>query len=115
MGPGVSHWYRGFVSPNNICGKLKFFVPEDIVRDRSVRQRPGELGITLHSFTSPRLKMVHRLAEQHDLAPTAISKNELGEDSFVFVGPDGVAWEIIEAGPTTSRPVTEFSLVTTGH
>ncbi|MEX1311626.1 MAG: hypothetical protein AB1Z65_14465 [Candidatus Sulfomarinibacteraceae bacterium] len=22
MAPGASHWYRGFVSPNNICGKL---------------------------------------------------------------------------------------------
>lgn len=115
MGPGVSHWYRGFVSPNNICGKLKFFVPMDIVRDRSSRQRPGELGITLHSFTSPRLSKVHNLATEHGLSPTPIAANEFGEDSFVFVGPDGVAWEIIEAAPTASRPVTEFAIEPTGH
>ena len=36
MEDGHSHWYRGFVSPNNICGKLKFFISRDpkFVRDR---------------------------------------------------------------------------------
>ena len=50
MRPGETHWYRGFVSPNNICGKLKFFVPRDLsmVPDRSAEQRVGAVGITLH-------------------------------------------------------------------
>ncbi len=34
MAPGDSHWYRGFVSPNNICGKLKFFVARDPLQAR---------------------------------------------------------------------------------
>ena len=54
--PGVSYQYRGFVSPNNICGKLKFISPPDDgnIRERSSRQRIGALGITLHSLWRPR-------------------------------------------------------------
>ena len=46
MEPGESHWYRGFVSPNNICGKIKLFAPVDpeYVRDRSARQAVGAGG-----------------------------------------------------------------------
>jgi len=110
MEPGESHYYQGFVSPNNISGKLKFFSARDpeFVRDRSQNQRIGELGITLHSFFTPKLAMVRELAEQNDLNPTDIVENEFGEQSFLFVGPDGVAWQILEAPDLTNEPLTEL-------
>lgn len=113
MEPGESHWYRGFVSPNNISGKIKLFVATDpgFVRDRSERQRVGEMGMTLHSFYTPKLSMVHQLAEQEGLQPTAIMKNEFGEKSFVFRGPDGVSWQILQQGKIKRAPVTEFKLI----
>ena len=110
MEPGESHYYKGFVSPNNISGKLKFFSARDpaFVRDRSDRQRVGELGITLHSFFTPKLELVHDLALQNDLNPTKIGENEFGEQSFNFVGPDGVAWQILESPGLANPPVTEL-------
>jgi catechol 2,3-dioxygenase-like lactoylglutathione lyase family enzyme len=111
MTPGASHWYRGFVSPNNICGKLKFFVPRVPRPDRSEHQRPGELGITLHSVYTPKLEKVHELARRHGLAVTGITKNEFEEDSFVISGPDGATWQVIGRPRSESPPVTEFELV----
>jgi hypothetical protein len=111
MPPGASHWYRGFVSPNNICGKLKFFVPRIPKPDRSEHQRPGEKGITLHSVYTPKLEMVHGLAREHGLAATAIMANEFGEPSFVISGPDGSAWQVIERAGSVHQPVLEFELV----
>jgi hypothetical protein len=111
MAPGSSHWYRGFVSPNNICGKLKFFVPLVPRPDRSEQQRPGELGITLHSVYTPRLEKVHELARRHGLTVTGITKNEFEEDSFVISGPDGATWQVIGRSGSESPPVTEFKLV----
>ena len=110
MEPGESHYYKGFVSPNDISGKLKFFSARDpaFVRDRSANQRVGELGITLHSFFSPKLEMVHDLAVQNDLKPTDIIQNEFGERSFLFVGPDQVSWQILEAPVLKVEPVTEL-------
>jgi uncharacterized glyoxalase superfamily protein PhnB len=110
MVPGSSHWYRGFVSPNNICGKLKFFVPLDQRPDRSGNQRPGEKGITLHSVTVPNLRMVHDLAFEHSLEITPIGDNEFGEKSFVISGPDGSTWQVIEREGSQNPPVTEFKL-----
>ena len=55
MEGGYSHWYQGWVSPNNICGKLKFFMATSPKPDRSAHQRVGELGITLHSFYTAKL------------------------------------------------------------
>ena len=111
MEPGESHWYRGFVSPNDISGKLKFFISRDpdYVRDRSNHQRVGELGITLHSLFTPKLSEVHRLAIQGGLAPTEIMDNEFGEKSFLFTGPDGVTWQILEAPKLNAPPVTELN------
>jgi hypothetical protein len=111
MVPGSSHWYRGFVSPNNICGKLKFFVPRVPRPDRSENQRPGELGITLHSVYTPKLEMVHGLAKRHGLTTTDITKNEFGEQSFVISGPDGSAWQVIGRSESENPPVLEFNLV----
>ena len=112
MAPGESHWYRGFVSPNNICGKIKLFSAIDpaYVRDRSDRQRIGQAGITLHSYFTPRLKMVHTLAREHGLESSHINKNEFGEESFLLTGPDGVRWQIISKRKTRNRPVTRLDL-----
>jgi len=113
--PGESHWYWGFVSPNNICGKLKFFVPRSQFKeDRSANQRPGELGITLHSFYTPKLRMVYDLVKKDNkLIATEIMKNEFGEQCFVFKGPLGCTWQIIEKKSIQNTPVKElkFELV----
>ena len=113
MEPGESHWYLGFVSPNNICGKLKFVAARDpgYVRDRSRQQRVGEPGITLHSLYTPELEYVHALAVEHGLQPSAVMENEFAELSFVFTGPDGVTWQILEQPVVKNKPVTEFELV----
>ncbi len=110
MGPGRSHWYRGFVSPNDISGKLKFFSLEGLHQadDRSARQRPGELGITLHSLWTPRLAQVHQLAVAAGLEPTVMQRNEFDERSFVLRGPDGASWQIIQRERSVWQPVTEF-------
>jgi len=115
MEPGTSHWYRGFVSPNDICGKLKFFLPTGPRPDRSKRQRVGELGITLHSVFAPKIEPIHRAAAESGLDPSPIGDNEFRERSFLFVGPDGAAWQIIERAGSTEAPVTEFELVRTSH
>lgn len=115
MVPGSSHWYRGFVSPNDICGKLKFFVPRVPRPDRSANQRPGEGGITLHSVTVPNLKMVHDLALEHRLEVEGITDNEFGESSFVISGPDGSTWQVIERAKSENTPVTELELVTVNN
>ena len=113
MEPGESHWYRGFVSPNNICGKLKFFTARDPAheRDRRGHQRPGELGITLHSLYTPALEYVHELAVEHGLQPSPILPNEFRERTFLFTGPDGVTWQILEQPTVSNTPTTEFELV----
>jgi hypothetical protein len=111
MPDGYSHWYRGFVSPNNICGKLKFFIPRAPKPDRSEHQRIGELGISLHSFYSPKLAMVYDLVQKQKIKSTQITKNELNENCFTFVGPDGVAWQIIEKiNPPKNKPINKFEL-----
>jgi len=113
MEPGESHWYRGFVSPNNVCGKLKFFsaLDPEHVRDRSRRQRVGELGITLHSLYTPELEFVHELATEHGLKPSAILENEFSEQSFVFTGPDGATWQILDQPIVRNEPTTRFELL----
>lgn len=112
MGEGTAHWYRGFVSPNNICGKLKFFTARDpeFVRDRSAQQKLGELGITMHTVFTPKIGMVHTLANEHGLEPTKRIRNEFGEDSFFFVGPDGSSWQILEQPEMNNVVSTEFKL-----
>lgn len=108
MEAGYSHHYWGFVSPNNICGKLKFFLPRAPRPDRSAHQRVGEMGITLHSFYTPKLEMVHRLVQEHGLNPKAITENEFGERSFFFSDKAGVSWQIIEEGEIKNTAVKEL-------
>jgi hypothetical protein len=108
MPDGYSHYYRGFVSPNNICGKLKFFVTRGNKPDMTAHQRVGELGMTLHSLFTNKLSMVHDLVKKQRIVPTKIQKNEFNEQSFFFVGPDGVSWQIIEKKETTHKPLNKL-------
>ncbi len=114
MEPGFSHMYQGFVSPNNICGKLKFFIPNGNKTNKSAQQRIGEKGITLHSFYTPKLEMVHKLVTEHNLHPTEMMRNEFDELSFVFSDTAGVSWQLIQkTGETKNKPRTtlEFELL----
>ena len=112
MPDGYSHQYQGFVSPNNICGKLKFFMASNKNKpNASAHQRLGEPGITMHSFYTPKLLYVHELVTKHGLKPTGIQKNEFGEMSFLFRGPEGATWQIIEKTTTSNKPVTELKTI----
>ncbi len=114
MREGYTHWYQGFVSPNNICGKLKFFMPRGSKPDQSAHQRPGELGLTLHSFYTSKLDYVYLLVKRHGIKPGDISNNEFGERSFVFRGPEGATWQIIEKrNAPANMPKTKLELVFT--
>ena len=110
MPDGYSHLYQGFVSPNNICGKLKFFIPQQTKPDRSEHQRVGELGVTLHSFYTPKLEMVFELVKKQGILSANILKNEFGERSFVFRSPDGVSWQILEKMETKNKPTTKLDM-----
>ena len=113
MAAGRSHWYRGFVSPNDVSGKLKFFSLEGlhVADDRSARQRPGELGITLHSLWTPRLRQVHDLALAAGLRPGPGATQRVRRESFLVRGPDGATWQLIERERSVWTPVTQFELV----
>jgi hypothetical protein len=114
MADGYSHFYQGFVSPNNICGKLKFFMAHNRNKpNAAAHQRLGEPGITMHSFYTPKLSFVHNLVSRHGLKPSNIQKNEFGEISFVFRGPEGATWQIIEKNSTTNKPITKLETIFT--
>ena len=114
MRDGYTHYYQGFISPNNICGKLKFFMPLAPKPNRSKHQRMGELGLTLHSFYTSKINYVLQLVKQHGLKPSNISTNEFGEQAFTFIGPEGASWQIISRTiAPLNTPVTKFALVFT--
>ncbi len=117
MPPGGTHWYKGFVSPNNICGKLKFFTSPDpkTVRDRSDRQALGHPGITMHTVWTPKIDTIEDLAEQHNIKRSARQKNEYGEDSLVLYGPDGSTWQVIQKSRTKNKPLTKLEFIKTIH
>lgn len=112
MKEGEGHWYQGFVSPNNICGKLKMFIPIENTLDKSDKQVMGALGITLHTFTTENITLVHSLVHEHGLSPTSIEKNEFGEQSFTFAGPGNCHWQIIKKSEFVNVPTKklEFEL-----
>lgn len=115
MADGTSHWYRGFVSPNNISGKLKFFVNPDVLPDRSSQQKVGTKGITLHSVFATNLALIETLAKENNIPTTLMQKNEFGERSFVLNGPDGSAWQVLEAPKLSAPPKTTLSFKKTGQ
>jgi hypothetical protein len=106
MEPGYTHQYQGFVSPNNICGKLKFFIPRSDKPNRSKHQRLGELGITLHSFFVPNIALVFDLVKADArLTASQLQSNEFGEKSFIFSDKTGCSWQILEKKTTKHTPV----------
>lgn len=115
MNSGGTHWYRGYVSPNNICGKLKFFTSPDPnwVRDRSDRQALGHGGITMHTVWTPKIEKVHALARVQNILASSIQANEFGEQSFLAHGPDGSTWQIIQRSRSNNKPVTKVNFLTT--
>lgn len=115
MADGSSHWYRGFVSPNNISGKLKFFVNPDLRPDRSSQQSPGYSGITLHSLYSDNIENIYTLAKQNNLAISQIISNEFNEKSFVINGLDGAHWQIIKTPKVSVPPFIKLNLQKTGQ
>lgn len=117
MPPGHSHQYIGMVSPNNISGKLKFFYPYD--RESASRASlvlRNARGISMHSLFVNNLNQVKNLLRQEGIETGAIVKNEFGESSFVFTGPDGAHWQILKLDNSfKTKPVTEFNLVPVNH
>lgn len=113
MEPGEGHWYQGFVSPNNICGKLKMFIPTAQTLDLSANQNVGAKGITLHSFCVEKLNLTHSLVNQHNLSPSPILENEFGEQCFNFTGPGGCSWQIIQKTDFKNIPKKELEFVLT--
>ncbi len=79
---GYSHYYRGFVSPNNICGKLKFFITRGIKPDMYEHQRVGEMGMTLHSFFTNKLFMVYDLIKSRELCHRKFKKTSITNNLF---------------------------------
>jgi hypothetical protein len=116
MPDGYSHLYQGFVSPNNICGKLKFFLPLGVKPDKSHQQRPGELGITMHTLNTPNLNLVYDLAFKYKgLLVSSIIANELGERSFTIKDSVGVLWQIIEKTSMKNTPETKVNFTFTNN
>lgn len=115
--PGESHWYQGFVSPNNICGKLKFFIPTSEITNKTVKQTMGDMGITMHSFYTHELSYVHQLVEEHGLKPSDILKNEFDELCFTFTGNGKCHWQIIEKISTdiSHQPRSTLDITLTKH
>lgn len=110
---GEGHWYQGFVSPNNICGKLKFFIPTTQIKDKSHLQQIGSLGVTLHSFYTDKLDYVHDLLGKQNIVTSTPQKNEFGELSFIFTGPGGCHWQIIEKQKVQHQPKRTFEITYT--
>jgi hypothetical protein len=116
MPPGYTHLYQGFVSPNNICGKLKFFVPLAPKPDRSAHQRLGELGITMHTLYAANIEKILEAAKRYPgLKVTEIQKNEFGEPAFVLRDSVGVVWQIIGKARTNHQPQTKVNFTYTNN
>lgn len=116
MPDGYSHLYQGFVSPNNICGKLKFFIPNGSKPDKSEKQRPGELGITMHSLYAPDIMKIYQAAVKYpSLVTSKVIKNEFGEQTFTIKDSVNVLWQIIEKTNTTNKPETKVNFTFTNN
>lgn len=116
MKDGYTHLYQGFVSPNNICGKLKFFIPLADKSDRSDFQKPGYLGITMHSLYAPNIEKIRLKAiADSGLKVGKKMKNELGETSFTILDSYGVFWQIIEKNNFKNIPATKVNFTFTNN
>ena len=115
MTDGGSHWYLGFVSPNNIAGKLKFFVSPDNRPDRSYGQALGQKGITAHSVYSSDISTILKNAKHHKLDISDVIENEFNEQSFLINGPDGSSWQVIERAKLPEQVTTKLEFKKTGQ
>lgn len=116
MRDGYTHLYQGFVSPNNICGKLKFFIPLAPKPDRSEYQQIGQLGLTMHTLFAPNIQKIYDKAKTYPgLKVDAITKNELGETSFILKDSVGVTWQIIQKAKTQNQPKTKVDFTFTNN
>ena len=116
MRDGYTHLYQGFVSPNNICGKLKFFIPLAPKPDRSEFQKPGQLGLTMHTLFAPDIEKIRlKAAAYPGLSVSKILKNEMGESSFVLKDSVGVTWQIIQKTSTNHAPKTKVDFTFTNN
>ncbi len=104
---GHMYIYKGFVSPNNICGKLKFFIPLDEKSEWNIHSRMGELGNTMHTLFAADIVNIRNLTDNYpQLIASPIQKNEFGEQSFTLKDPVGILWQIIEKKDTLNKPET---------
>jgi len=115
MADGTSHWYRGFVSPNNISGKLKFFVNPDQLPDRSEGQQIGQKGITLHSVYATKPELIKQLAAKYELKLSNTLNNEFGESAFVLAGHDGSHWQVLPKPKLKNAPLLKLKFEQTGQ
>jgi len=116
MRDGYTHLYQGFVSPNNICGKLKFFIPLAPKPDMSEFQKLGQLGITMHSLYAPDITKIRSKALNHPgLSVSKLQKNEFGENSFLLQDSSGVSWQIIEKKETKHKPQNKVNFIFTNN
>lgn len=116
MREGYTHLYQGFVSPNNICGKLKFFVPLSPKPDRSAFQQLGQLGLTMHTLFAPDIEKIYKKAIAYPgLTVSKILKNELSESSFIIKDSVGVTWQIIQKTSTIHTPKTKVDFTYTNN
>ena len=113
--PGESHNYWGFVSPNNICGKLKFFAQQPQQPDLSHRQALGRSGITAHTFYVDDVASVHEAAVLYpELVVTTLQDNEFGQASFVARDSLGCTWQLLARPVLTRAPEREFRVESLG-
>jgi hypothetical protein len=104
--PGETYLFQSWQSPNNVCGKIRYFIPSGDKPDRSSRQSLGREGITGHTFYTPYMERLWLKAQEEGLSPGPVGPNEFGERSFVFRGPEGATWQIIErTRPPTNEPI----------
>lgn len=116
MRDGYTHLYQGFVSPNNICGKLKFFIPMAPKPDRSEFQKLGQLGLTMHTLFAPDIEKIRGKALVFGgLTASKIQKNELDETCFILKDSVGVTWQIIQKSETKNKPKTKVDFVYTNN
>ena len=51
---------------------------------------------TIAKRIAKKLDYIYMLVKRHGLKVSEISENEFRENSFVFCGPEGASWQIIE-------------------
>lgn len=109
--PGEAFWAQDYSSPNNIGGKLRFFVPLFTRTAKPLQPMPGRNGVCAHTFYTPHIDLVWNAAVKEKLRVTPISPNEFGERCFIFRGPEGTTWQVIHrTQPPMNEPIFYFNI-----